>query len=139
MRLSQAKSHELFYIWVTKLQAHRLYKRTEAAHVHSGLLAALSHCAAGVPDHKNGDLVMMASGGAQRIQSELRVTSVSSVCPQSSAGLADLTVAPGVPPSASTAANKKVSAWLQQSHQPDACAQGKRHRAAEAERRAEGV
>ncbi|CAG00656.1 unnamed protein product [Tetraodon nigroviridis] len=95
--LPQAKSHELFYIWVTKLQAHRLYRRKEAAHVQSGLLTALAHCAAGGLAHRNGDL--------------------------SSAGLGDLTVAPGVPPSASTAVNKKVSAWLQQSHQPDACAQ----------------
>ncbi|XP_061665915.1 oxysterol-binding protein-related protein 7 isoform X2 [Syngnathoides biaculeatus] len=27
----KAKSHELFYIWVTKLQAHRSYKKNEAA------------------------------------------------------------------------------------------------------------
>eukprot|EP00066_Takifugu_rubripes_P000537 XP_003961132.1 PREDICTED: oxysterol-binding protein-related protein 7 [Takifugu rubripes] len=93
----KAKSHELFYIWVTKLQAHRLYKRNEAAHIHSGLLTALCHCAAGGLADRNGDL--------------------------SSAGLTDLTVAPGDPPSGNAAVNKKVSAWLQQSHQPDACAQ----------------
>uniref|UniRef100_A0AAQ5XPB9 Oxysterol-binding protein n=1 Tax=Amphiprion ocellaris TaxID=80972 RepID=A0AAQ5XPB9_AMPOC len=34
----KAKSHELFYIWVTKLQAHRLFKKNEAAHVQSGFL-----------------------------------------------------------------------------------------------------
>uniref|UniRef100_A0AAX7VBN2 Oxysterol-binding protein n=1 Tax=Astatotilapia calliptera TaxID=8154 RepID=A0AAX7VBN2_ASTCA len=65
----KAKSHELFYIWVTKLQAHRLYKKNEAAHLHS--------------------------------------TGVS-----------------GVLPSANTAVNTKVSAWLQQSHNPDICVQG---------------
>lgn len=27
----KAKSHELFYIWVTKLQAHRSYRKSEAA------------------------------------------------------------------------------------------------------------
>lgn len=59
----------------------------------------------------------------QLISTELQVNSVFLL--QSSAGLTDLTVAPGVPPSANTAVNKKVSAWLQQSHQPDACVQGK--------------
>lgn len=61
----------------------------------------------------------------QLIQTELLVNSVFPVHVQSPAGLTDLSVAPGVPPSASTAVNKKVSAWLQQSHQPDACTQGK--------------
>uniref|UniRef100_A0A671WZA2 Oxysterol-binding protein n=1 Tax=Sparus aurata TaxID=8175 RepID=A0A671WZA2_SPAAU len=42
-----AKSHELFYIWVTKLQAHRLFKKNEAAHVQSGFLQTLS--VAGLP------------------------------------------------------------------------------------------
>ncbi|XP_077482556.1 oxysterol-binding protein-related protein 7 isoform X1 [Stigmatopora argus] len=31
----KAKSHELFYIWVTKLQAHRSYKKSEAALAHA--------------------------------------------------------------------------------------------------------
>uniref|UniRef100_H3CXL4 Oxysterol-binding protein n=1 Tax=Tetraodon nigroviridis TaxID=99883 RepID=H3CXL4_TETNG len=105
----KAKSHELFYIWVTKLQAHRLYRRKEAAHVQSGLLTALAHCAAGGLAHRNGDLVRT-----------VKAKTADSNC---ALGLGDLTVAPGVPPSASTAVNKKVSAWLQQSHQPDACAQ----------------
>lgn len=108
---------------MTKLQAHRLYKRNEAAHIHSGLLAALCHCAAGGLAPRNGDLVIVESKGTQPLPSELQPNSVSPL--QSSAGLTDLTVAPGDPPSGNTAVNKKVSAWLQQSHQPDACAQGK--------------
>uniref|UniRef100_H3BWN3 Oxysterol-binding protein n=1 Tax=Tetraodon nigroviridis TaxID=99883 RepID=H3BWN3_TETNG len=91
----KAKSHELFYIWVTKLQAHRLYRRKEAAHVQSGLLTALAHCAAGGLAHRNGDLVRT-----------VKAKTADSNCAL-----------------ASTAVNKKVSAWLQQSHQPDACAQ----------------
>ncbi|XP_062416070.1 oxysterol-binding protein-related protein 7 [Pungitius pungitius] len=84
----KAKSHELFYIWVTKLQAHRLYKKN-----------ASSHGAASGPAQRNGDLM---SGGLT----------------------ADPAAAPaGVPPSANTAANSKVSAWLQQSHDPDLCVQ----------------
>lgn len=55
--LLKAKSHELFYIWVTKLQAHRLYKKNEAALVQSGFLHTLSHNTAAGPAHRNGDLV----------------------------------------------------------------------------------
>ncbi|XP_061565032.1 oxysterol-binding protein-related protein 7 isoform X2 [Cololabis saira] len=92
----KAKSHELFYIWVTKLQAHRSYKRNEMAHVHSGI-PQLSHTAAAELPQRNGDL--------------------------SSTGLADSAGASGVLPSANTAVNTKVSAWLQQSHHPDTCIQ----------------
>ncbi|RXN09663.1 oxysterol-binding -related 6-like isoform X1 [Labeo rohita] len=38
----KAKTPELYYIWVTKLSAHRMYKKNEAAHVHNGFLQALS-------------------------------------------------------------------------------------------------
>ncbi|XP_071317904.1 oxysterol-binding protein-related protein 7 isoform X1 [Trachinotus anak] len=93
----KAKSHELFYIWVTKLQAHRLFKKNEAAHVHSGFIQTLSHSAAAGEAQRNGNL--------------------------SSAAAADPAGAPGVPPSANTAVNSKVSAWLQQSHNPDTCVQ----------------
>nr|XP_046233211.1 oxysterol-binding protein-related protein 7 [Scatophagus argus] len=93
----KAKSHELFYIWVTKLQAHRLYKKNEAAHVHSGFLQTLSPGTVAGLAQRNGDL--------------------------SSAGIAESAVASGVLPSANTAVNSKVSAWLQQSLDPDTCAQ----------------
>ncbi|XP_076616222.1 oxysterol-binding protein-related protein 7 isoform X2 [Chaetodon auriga] len=93
----KAKSHDLFYIWVTKLQAHRLYKKNEAAHAHSGFLQTLSHGAAAGQAQRNGDL--------------------------SSAGRADSAGASGVLPSANTAVNSKVSAWLQQSHNQDTCVQ----------------
>uniref|UniRef100_A0A8C6M1U5 Oxysterol-binding protein n=1 Tax=Nothobranchius furzeri TaxID=105023 RepID=A0A8C6M1U5_NOTFU len=41
----KAKSHDLFYIWVTKLQAHRLYKKNETANAHSSIIQILSHTA----------------------------------------------------------------------------------------------
>uniref|UniRef100_A0A3Q3LIN4 Oxysterol-binding protein n=1 Tax=Mastacembelus armatus TaxID=205130 RepID=A0A3Q3LIN4_9TELE len=72
----KAKSHELFYIWITKLQAHRLFKKNEAAQAHTGFLQTL---------------------------------------PQ----VVDSAAASELLPSASTAVNSKVSAWLQQSHDPD--------------------
>ena len=42
LSLWQAKSHELFYIWLTKLCAHRVFKKNEALSVHRGVLHALS-------------------------------------------------------------------------------------------------
>uniref|UniRef100_A0A8D3DV23 Oxysterol binding protein-like 7 n=1 Tax=Scophthalmus maximus TaxID=52904 RepID=A0A8D3DV23_SCOMX len=96
-----AKSHELFYIWVTKLQAHRLFKKNEAAHAHGGFVHTSSPGAAAGQDQRNGDL--------------------------SAAGAPHSAGAPGALPSANTGANSKVSAWLQQSHAPDTCAQGTCH------------
>ncbi|XP_028989992.1 oxysterol-binding protein-related protein 7 isoform X6 [Betta splendens] len=90
----KAKSHELFYIWVTKLQAHRLFKKSEAAPVHA-------------PAH---------GAAAERAQRNGAVTA-------SSAGLGGSAAASEVLPSADAAVNSKVSAWLRQSHEPDACAQ----------------
>uniref|UniRef100_A0AAY4CUJ7 Oxysterol-binding protein n=1 Tax=Denticeps clupeoides TaxID=299321 RepID=A0AAY4CUJ7_9TELE len=78
----KAKSHDLFYIWVTKLSAHRVFKKNEAAHVHNGFLQALSQ------------------GGGSTLGSHM------SELPST---------APGV--------NGKVSAWLQQTHDPDICTQ----------------
>uniref|UniRef100_A0A672RSM0 Oxysterol-binding protein n=1 Tax=Sinocyclocheilus grahami TaxID=75366 RepID=A0A672RSM0_SINGR len=39
----KAKTPDLYHTWVTKLSAHRTYKKNEAAHVHNGFLQALSH------------------------------------------------------------------------------------------------
>uniref|UniRef100_A0A665W0T6 Oxysterol-binding protein n=1 Tax=Echeneis naucrates TaxID=173247 RepID=A0A665W0T6_ECHNA len=89
----KAKNHELFYIWVTKLQAHRFFKKNEAAHLHGGLVQTLPHSAAAGQTNPPPPL-----------------------CVQSSAGGSDL-------PAANTAVNHKVSAWLRQSHDPDACVQ----------------
>ncbi|XP_075313323.1 oxysterol-binding protein-related protein 7 [Odontesthes bonariensis] len=93
----KAKSHDLFYIWVTKLQAHRLYKKNETAQAHSGLLPRLSLTTAAGQAQRNGDL--------------------------SSTGMADSAGVSGLLPSANTAVNTKVSDWLQQSHYPDTCIQ----------------
>lgn len=55
----KAKNHDLYYIWVTKLSAHRMYKRNEAAHVHNSLLQALSH----------GSSVLQGNGAIQDVVS----------------------------------------------------------------------
>lgn len=93
----KAKSHDLFYIWVTKLQAHRSFKRNEATQA-SSLLQTLPHCTAVGLAQRNGDL-------------------------QNSARLLESAVTSGGLPSANTAVNKKVSAWLQQSYNSDNCVQ----------------
>ncbi|XP_034049991.1 oxysterol-binding protein-related protein 7 [Thalassophryne amazonica] len=89
----KAKSHEFFYIWVTKLQAHRMYKKTEAA----VFLHTLSHSAAAAQVQTNGDLT--------------------------SAGVTDIAGGSGSLPSPNMPVKSKVSAWLQQSHDPDSCVQ----------------
>ncbi|XP_026171309.1 oxysterol-binding protein-related protein 7 [Mastacembelus armatus] len=89
----KAKSHELFYIWITKLQAHRLFKKNEAAQAHTGFLQTLPQGAAAGQAQRNGHL--------------------------NSAAVVDSAAASELLPSASTAVNSKVSAWLQQSHDPD--------------------
>ncbi|XP_056153195.1 oxysterol-binding protein-related protein 7 [Lampris incognitus] len=95
----KAKNHELFYIWVTKLQAHRMYKKNEVAHVHNGFLQALTHGTVAGPAQKNGSL--------------------------STIGIytGDMAGASEVLPSANTGVNGKVSAWLQQTHEPDSFSQ----------------
>ncbi|KAM4623541.1 oxysterol-binding protein-related protein 7 [Polymixia lowei] len=92
----KAKSHDLFYIWVTKLQAHRMYKKN---HVHNDFLQGWNHGTVAGLAQKNGDFST----------------------PGSYTG--DVAGASGVPPSDNTGVNGKVSAWLQQSHNPDSCVQ----------------
>uniref|UniRef100_A0A8C6LYH9 Oxysterol-binding protein n=1 Tax=Nothobranchius furzeri TaxID=105023 RepID=A0A8C6LYH9_NOTFU len=58
----KAKSHDLFYIWVTKLQAHRLYKKNETANAHSSIIQILSHTASAGQAQKNGDLPAPSHG-----------------------------------------------------------------------------
>uniref|UniRef100_A0AAR2IU39 Oxysterol-binding protein n=1 Tax=Pygocentrus nattereri TaxID=42514 RepID=A0AAR2IU39_PYGNA len=98
----KTKSHDLFYIWVTKLSAHRIFKKNEAAHVHNGFLHALSH----------GSSVVQRNGAMQDV-----VSHISGSC------LADIAAQSTDPPSANPGVNGKVSAWLQHAQDPDSCTQ----------------
>ncbi|XP_036427633.1 oxysterol-binding protein-related protein 7 [Colossoma macropomum] len=98
----KTKSHDLFYIWVTKLSAHRIYKKNEAAHVHNGFLHALSH----------GSSVVQRNGAMQDVYHSISGSYLADVAAQST----DL-------PSANPGVNGKVSAWLQQAQDPDSCTQ----------------
>ncbi|CAB1444588.1 unnamed protein product [Pleuronectes platessa] len=92
----KAKSHELFYIWATKLQAHRLFKKKEAAaqaQAHGGVLHTLCLSAAAGGAQRNGDVVVHSAAAS------------------------------GALTSPNSAVNSKVSAWLQQSRDPDTCVQ----------------
>uniref|UniRef100_A0A672M3R3 Oxysterol-binding protein n=1 Tax=Sinocyclocheilus grahami TaxID=75366 RepID=A0A672M3R3_SINGR len=90
----KAKTPDLYYIWVTKLSAHRMYKKNEAAHVHNGFLQALSQSSH--LSHKNSPTQDMVSKGTSYVGEPL--------------------------PCVNPAVNGKVSAWLQ-TQEPDICAQ----------------
>ncbi|XP_038836282.1 oxysterol-binding protein-related protein 6-like [Salvelinus namaycush] len=92
----KTKSNDLFYIWLTKLCAHRVFKKNEALGVHHGVLHALTM--------GNSTLLPAMASLAQRNQAAM--PGMMEVSP---------TAAPGV--------NGKVAAWLQQTHQSDTCSQ----------------
>lgn len=98
----KAKSYDLFYIWVTKLNAHRVYKKSEVAHVQNGFLQVLSQGTSGMSAHRNGATQEMSTSG--------------SYVGESASQGAELPLGnPGV--------NGKVSAWLQQTQDHNSCAQ----------------
>uniref|UniRef100_UPI003AB0F1F9 oxysterol-binding protein-related protein 7-like isoform X1 n=1 Tax=Centroberyx gerrardi TaxID=166262 RepID=UPI003AB0F1F9 len=104
----KTKSHDLFYIWLTKLCAHRVFKKNEAMSVHHGVLHALSM--------GQNTLPAMASL-AQKNKTTLPHYASSASVYQAELGSPAPTVAshPGV--------TSKVSAWLQQTHDADATSQ----------------
>ncbi|XP_060795878.1 oxysterol-binding protein-related protein 7 [Neoarius graeffei] len=96
----KAKNHDLYYIWVTKLSAHRMYKRNEAAHVHNSLLQALSH----------GNNVLQGNGTTQNVYQSM-----------SDSYLGDMAAKSEDPHVADTGVSGKVCAWLQQTQGRDSC------------------
>ncbi|XP_028840939.1 oxysterol-binding protein-related protein 7-like [Denticeps clupeoides] len=100
----KTKNHEMFYIWVTKLSAHRVYKKNEAMNHHQGVLQALSSGTNSLP---------AVASFAQRSMN------MPSMHFQGTEGDADLeqTV------TASSGVSFKVSAWLQQTQNADSCTQ----------------
>uniref|UniRef100_A0A8C5GIE1 Oxysterol-binding protein n=1 Tax=Gouania willdenowi TaxID=441366 RepID=A0A8C5GIE1_GOUWI len=101
----KAKSHDLFYIWLTKLCAHRVYRKNEALSVHRGVLHALSLGQSSIPTASNFSQQSRATpsqyaSSALAYQSEM-VSPTPAVASH-----------PGV--------TSKVSAWLQQTQDIDA-------------------
>ncbi|XP_053707756.1 oxysterol-binding protein-related protein 7-like isoform X1 [Synchiropus splendidus] len=121
-----AKSHDLFYIWLTKLCAHRVYRKNEAMSVQRGVLHALSMGHNTLPvmsrlAHQNtvspsAFIQMMLSCGVcvtrhAAISQLPQYASSASVC-HTEMGSPLVTSYPPV--------SNKVSAWLQQTHDIDA-------------------
>nr|AIM47940.1 OSBPL6 [Pantodon buchholzi] len=101
----KAKSHEIFYIWLTKLCAHRVYKKNEAFHLHQGVLQALSSGTDGLPSiaslaQRNLVLPDMYQSSATLYQSESMTLKE-----EQETGVS------------------KVSAWLDQHQEVDRCSQ----------------
>uniref|UniRef100_A0A3B3BA92 Oxysterol-binding protein n=1 Tax=Oryzias melastigma TaxID=30732 RepID=A0A3B3BA92_ORYME len=100
----KAKTTEMYYIWVTKLCAHRVFKKNEAMSVHRGVLHALS-------------------AGQNSLPTFATLAQQNRTNPPHYASLASMYQAelPSTAPVASDpAVTNKVSAWLQQTDDVDA-------------------
>ncbi|KAJ7992193.1 hypothetical protein DPEC_G00275990 [Dallia pectoralis] len=106
----KTKNSDLFYIWLTKLCAHRVFKKNEAMNIHHGVLNALSL-------GNSATLPAMASL-AQRNRDGVPGT-YPTYARSDSAYQANVEA----PPTAEPGVNGKVAAWLQQTHEADSCSQ----------------
>ncbi|XP_005465925.1 oxysterol-binding protein-related protein 6 isoform X3 [Oreochromis niloticus] len=98
----KAKSHDIFYIWLTKLCAHRVFRKNEAMSVHRGVLHALSL----------GQSTLPAFSQQSRGTIPHYASSASVYHPEMASPAPAVASQPGV--------TSKVSAWLQQTHDIDA-------------------
>ncbi|XP_004562925.1 oxysterol-binding protein-related protein 7 isoform X1 [Maylandia zebra] len=98
----KAKSHDIFYIWLTKLCAHRVFRKNEAMSVHRGVLHALSL----------GQSTLPAFSQQSRATIPHYASSASVYHPEMASPAPAVASQPGV--------TSKVSAWLQQTHDIDA-------------------
>ncbi|KAM7372554.1 hypothetical protein PAMP_009712 [Pampus punctatissimus] len=101
----KAKSHDLFYIWLTKLCAHRVFRKNEAMSVHHGVLHALSLGQSTLP-------AMSAFAQKNSVTPSHYASSASVYQPEMGSPAPAVASHPGV--------TRKVSAWLQQTHDIDA-------------------
>lgn len=127
----QAKSQEIFYIWMTKLTAHRVYKKNEALSLHHGVLQALS---AG----NSSTLSSMATLAQMNRDMRDTVRTRHSRSRHQFESLCLYVIFNGLgfpqfqspfqpsdsPSLSSSRVNNKVSAWLQETQRADACQQG---------------
>ncbi|KAJ8365089.1 hypothetical protein SKAU_G00139200 [Synaphobranchus kaupii] len=103
----KAKSHEMFYIWVMKLSAHRMFRKNEAVNVHNGFLQALSQGGNVLPSATS---LMQRNGGLP----DSSYTQYKSTSNKAAPTVEEL-------PTASRGVDSKVSAWLQQTQDTDCC------------------
>ncbi|XP_035037255.1 oxysterol-binding protein-related protein 7 [Hippoglossus stenolepis] len=100
----KAKTHDIFYIWLTKLCAHRVFRKNEAMSVHHGVLHALSMGQSTLP--------AMATFAQKSRATPPHYASSASVY-QTEMG----SPAPAI--ASHPAVTNKVSAWLEQTHNID--------------------
>ncbi|XP_034046554.1 oxysterol-binding protein-related protein 7-like isoform X2 [Thalassophryne amazonica] len=100
----KAKSHEMFYIWLTKLCAHRVFRKNEAMSIHRGVLHALS-----LGQNTNA---MGTFSQTSRVMPSHYASTASMYQPEMGSPAQEHSSHPGV--------TSKVSAWLQQTHDIDA-------------------
>ncbi|XP_061702232.1 oxysterol-binding protein-related protein 6-like isoform X2 [Syngnathoides biaculeatus] len=100
-----AKSHELFYIWFTKLCAHRVFRKNEAISVQRGVLHAISLGHNSLP---------AMNSLAQKKRTSLPIYASSASVFQTEMG------GPSLHITSHPAVTNKVSAWLQQTNDIDA-------------------
>ncbi|XP_020509752.2 oxysterol-binding protein-related protein 7 isoform X1 [Labrus bergylta] len=96
-----AKSQDVFYIWLTKLCAHRVFRKNEAMSVHHGVLHALSIGPSNLP--------AMATLAQQNRSTPPHYASSASVYQPE-------IMSPAPAPSSNPDVTNKVSSWLQQTH-----------------------
>ncbi|XP_029997383.1 oxysterol-binding protein-related protein 6-like isoform X1 [Sphaeramia orbicularis] len=101
----KAKSHDIFYIWLTKLCAHRVFRKNEAMSVHRGVLHALSLGQSTLPSmtsyaQTNRSIPPHYASSASVYQTE--------------------TASPAPAAASNLGVNSKVSAWLRQTDDIDA-------------------
>ncbi|XP_040918193.1 oxysterol-binding protein-related protein 7-like isoform X1 [Toxotes jaculatrix] len=101
----KTKSHDIFYIWLTKLCAHRVFRKNEAMSVHRGVLHALSMGHSTLP-------AMATLAQKSRSTPPHYASSASVYQPEMGSPAPAIASNPGV--------TSKVSAWLQQTHDIDA-------------------
>ncbi|KAJ8251710.1 hypothetical protein GJAV_G00224270 [Gymnothorax javanicus] len=108
-----AKTQELFYIWVTKLSAHRIFKKNEAVRAHHGVLQALAV--------RGNTLPTMASITQRNQQLPYGIYPQY----QSNASLwqNDAVHLKEELPASAPGVNSKVSAWLEQTDDSNTCSQ----------------
>ncbi|XP_035799741.2 oxysterol-binding protein-related protein 7-like isoform X1 [Amphiprion ocellaris] len=101
----KAKSHDIFYIWLTKLCAHRVFRKNEAMTVQRGVLHALSMGQSTLP-------AMNTLGQQHRAMPPYYASCTSVYLPEMTSPAPAVASHPEV--------TNKVSAWLQQTHDIDA-------------------
>ncbi|KAI5607257.1 oxysterol-binding protein-related protein 7, partial [Silurus asotus] len=103
----KAKSPDIFYIWMTKLTAHRIYKKNEALCIHHDVLQVLA----------NGNKASLPT-----VASLAQINRAMKDTYQSSGSVFQASTL-GSPSLSSSRLSNKVSDWLQQNQRTNVCQQ----------------